>query len=345
MSRLRLLVLVGGLGTLLASGPVLACVAPDRGDQASRTTASTSSAALTLLETAAAVARSRHWTGTQSVVSTRGGMPSYTVMRVSHAPGAGSTLEQLAAEGRGVAPDLIDETLFRLLASHYDLDVVGPVLCDGRRTTLVEAIRPGRTGEAAVAGRFWVDVRTQMVLRRDVLDDTGAVVLSSTYLDLEVTGASPMVAVSHEAPVGERLEDAEVRELVDQGWPIVEHLPTGLELFEARRNGDGVLQLAYSDGLSTLSLFVQRGTLPKRIGGTLREVGGELVHVTSGTPEQLAWAGGGHAWTLVSDAPVSTIEQTVLVLPHVDPPVEGQGMADRVWRGMSRVGGWLNPFT
>ena len=250
----------------------------------------------------------------------------------------------MAGEDRSVTPDLLDETLFSLLASHYALTVVGPALCDGRATTLVEATRPGVTGAGAVAGRFWVDDSTQMVLRRDVLDESGAVVLSSAYTDLRLTGAAPVVAPVGTQTAAERLDDAQLQELAEDGWPVLEHLPSGMELFESLRHEDGVLQLAYSDGLSTLSLFVQRGALPEQTRGSLREVGGELVHATSGTTEQLVWSGGGHAWTLVSDAPDSTIEQAVLVLPHSEPAPEGQGVPDRVWRGMSRVGAWLNPF-
>ena len=44
-------------------------------------------------------------------------------------------------------------------------------------------------------------------------------------------------------------------------------------------------QLSYSDGLSTLSLFVQEGSLPADTGGTLSEIGGSLVHVTSSAPD------------------------------------------------------------
>jgi sigma-E factor negative regulatory protein RseB len=340
--RLRLLLLVGSLGALL-TGTSLACVAPGPEAEA-LTTPSRSADALKLLERAADIARTRAWSGTQSVVSTRGGLPTFTQVRVRHTPGAGSSVEEMATKGATTAPDLLDESLFDLLVSHYDLTVAGPTLCAGRTAVLVLAHRPGRTGVGAVAGRFWVDDATRMVMRRDVLDDSGSVVLSSLYEDLRFTAPQGLLQAAATAPSGTVLDDAGLVALKERGWPIVDHLPSDMELFEALQHDDGVVQLAYSDGLSTLSLFVQEGSLPDDTEGTLREVGGALVHVTPGTPEQLVWSGGGRTWTLVSDAPDSAIEQAVLVLPHADPVVDHEGVPERVWRGMSRVGAWLNPF-
>jgi negative regulator of sigma E activity len=343
VSRFRLLLLIGCFGALVSGGSVLACVAPDPGEPA--TSPARSVTALALLERAATVSRSTSWRGTQNVLSTRGDMPSFDILDVQHHPGAGSTVVGLADSWRTVAPDLIDDAMFALLTRHYDLTVVGARLCGGRHTTLVEARRPGRTGLGAVAGRFWIDRQTHMVWRRDVLDDAGAVVVSSSFTELGFTTAQPSTQPTASAdPSAARLDDHQIQQLIEQGWPIVDHLPSGLELFDVRRHGDGVVQLAYSDGLSTLSLFVQQGALPAGTGGTTREVGGTLVHLTSTAPEQLVWAGGGRTWTLVSDAPDTTIDQAVLVLPHADPPSPHEGMGQRVWRGMSRVGSWLNPF-
>jgi sigma-E factor negative regulatory protein RseB len=343
MSRLRLLLLVGCVGALVSGGSVLACVTPE--PAAAETTPARSVPALDLLERAAAVSRGTSWRGTQTVLSSRGNVPRFEMRTLVHTPGAGTVVEGVADTGRAVTPDLLDADLFALLTRHYDLTVVGATLCGRRPTILVEARRPGFGGAAAVAGRFWIDRATDMVWRRDVLDEEGSVVVSNSFSELQLTTAEPSPLPSlTTAATAAHLADDEVRVLVEQGWPIADHLPSGMELFDALRHDDGVVQLAYSDGLSTLSLFVQEGALPEDTGGTVREVGGGLVHVTSTAPEQLVWAGGGRTWTLVSDAPDATIEQAVLVLPHADPPQDDEGMGDRVWRGMSRVGAWLNPF-
>lgn len=341
MTRLRLLLLLGCLSALVGGSSALACRAPDPTEPV--TSPARSASGLALLERAATVARTTSWRGTQSVVSARGDLPRYQLLTVEHAPGAGSTVVGMAS-GRAVAPDLLDEQLFAVLTRHYDLAVVGDAWCGGRRTVLVEARRPGRTGAAAVAGRFWIDRRTAMVWRRDVLDDNGRVVLSSAFSQLGFTRPTGVAAPPPALPSSTRLGDGELRDLVQDGWPVVDHLPSGLDLFQAQRHPNGVLQLSYSDGLSTLSLFVQQGALPSRTRGSVRDMGGALVHVTSSAPEQLVWAGGGRTWTLVSDAPDTAISQAVLALPHADPPAPHEGLAARLWRGMSRVGAWLNPF-
>ncbi len=342
MTRLRLLLLVACAGALVGVTSAGACVPPDPVEPETHPARSLS--ALALLERAAQVARDTSWAGTQSILSNRGDLPRYELLRVVHTPGAGTVVEGLADNSRSVAPDLLDEDLFELLTRHYDLTVVGGVVLSGRRTLLVEAQRPGETGPSRVAGRFWVDRSTHMVWRRDVLDDEGVMTLSAAFSDLRLTRTVSAPVASPEASTAEHLGDAQLQELIDDGWPLVDHLPGGLEQFDALRHPDGVVQLSYSDGLSTLSLFVQEGALPDGTGGTLSEVGGSLVHVTSSAPLELVWSGGGRTWTLVSDAPESTIEQAVLVLPHADPPVVQEGMGEKVWRGMSRVGSWLNPF-
>jgi negative regulator of sigma E activity len=347
VSRLRLLLLVSGACALLTGGTVFACVAP--GPEAETLPVPSRSAnAMRLLEAAAVVARTRSWSGTQSIVSTRAGEPHFMMLTVHHTPVEGSRVASVVDDSEGIALDLIDDTLFSLLVSHYDVAVVGDTLCNGRRTVLVEARRPGVIGVGGVAGRFWIDELTGLVLRRDILDDGGAVVRSSAFVSLDVEATAPKATAAQVAePAGEKLSDDEVRELVGEGWPLLDHLPSGMEVFDARmlrEDGHDVVQMSYSDGLSTLSLFVQQGVLPANAKGGVRLVGGTLVRVSGTTPEQLVWSGGGHTWTLLSDAPESAVEEAVLVLPHADPPPEHDGMGGRVWRGMSRVGGWLNPF-
>ena len=131
-----------------------------------------------------------------------------------------------------------------------------------------------------------------------------------------------------------------------QGWPIRRSLPGGMDLFQAQlhdRDGAEVLQLSYTDGLSTLSLFVQDGELATEPAGTARPVDDATVWVQPGPPERIVWSGDGHTWTLVSDAPESTVKQALVSLPHT-PRAVADGPSARLWRGMAVVGGWLNPF-
>lgn len=348
MSRLRLLLLLTGLGALLSGGPVSALVAPGP-DGEPLPVAAHSAPALQLLETAAHAARTRAWRGTQQVTSTRDGEPRSTVLQLEHTPGTGSSVRVLSQSDEALAPDLLDEKLLRLLAEHYDLRVVGHGACAGRAAALVDVRRPGRQGAGALAARFWLDRATGLVLRRDLLDEAGALVRSSAFVTMTVAAAQRPAAVTAAplVPTGEHLDDDALGALERAGWPVVRRLPSGFELFEARlhdASGGEVLQLSYSDGLSTLSLFVQEGDLPEDTAGSPRTMGAATVWVSRRTPEQVVWSGDDRTWTLVSDAPESAVEEAVMVLPHLPRPDRDEGVPAKVWRGMSRAGSWLNPF-
>jgi negative regulator of sigma E activity len=353
VSRLRLLLLVTGLGALISGVPAFAGVGPDSGGIA---VAQRSAQAVRLLESAAQTARTASWSGTQHVVSTRAGEPRFTVLQIHHIPGTGSAVRVLSSQDQAVAADSLDEHLLLLLARHYDLRVIADTLCSGRPAHVVEALRPGISGAAALAGRFWIDEATGLLLRRDVLDEDGDIMRTSEFVSLSMAPkASALVPAAYTSggllrPTGRRLDDSQLQVLEAQGWPVASALPAGLELFEARlHDGDSgdVLQLSYSDGLSALSLFVQNGELPRGardVPGSARPMAGNTVWVLPGAAEQVVWAGGGHTWTLVSDAPQSTIVQAVGALPHTPRLAVHDGLARRTWRGMSRVGAWLNPF-
>lgn len=339
--------MLSGLGALMSSGPVYAHDPPDPDHDRPSVTAG-SAQAVGLLESAATAARTLTWSGTQQVVSTRSGEPRLTVLEIQHAPGAGSTVRVLLSQDQAVASDGLDQSLLSLLTRHYDLRVAGDSVCAGHHARVVEARRPGVAGPAGLAGRFWLDAATGLVLRRDVLDEAGSVVRSSAFVSLTVGPSPTATSAAYTAgevrrPTGQLLDDVALASMAADGWPVVHTLPSGLELFEARMHED-VLQLSYSDGLSTLSLFVQAGDLPADPGGNARPMGGGTVWVSPGATERVVWSGDGRTWTLLSDAPGSTVDDTVLVLPHTAAAVTDDGVLDRAWRGMSRVGSWLNPF-
>jgi hypothetical protein len=345
LKRLRLLLLLAGFGALFTGAPVSALVNP--GPEGPTVPVSAQSArAVGLLESAARVARTRSWSGLQHVVSTRAGEPRFTVLQIRHVPGAGSEVHVLYAQQQTVAAaDVLDRKLLVLLARNYALRVVGVQQCSGRSATLVEALRPG---SGVVAGRFWVDEATGLVVRRDVLDERGSIVRSSAFMSLRLDAGTPSAVVAQQVrPTGQRLSDQALAELRATGWTVPESLPAGMDLFEARLHDSDageVLQLSYSDGLSTMSLFVQKGELPAVTTGDERPMGGGTVWVSSGVTERMVWAGAGSTWTLVSDAPESAVDDAVLVLPHGPAVAADEGMLTRTWRGMSRVGAWLNPF-
>jgi sigma-E factor negative regulatory protein RseB len=333
--KLRVAAALTGLGAVVMCPQVHALVPPEPGS--STPAAEPAAPALGLLRAAVRVARERPWSGTQHVVSMVGGTPTVTDVRVEHVPSAESSPE---------ASGLLDDTLLEALSGNYDLRIAAVTTCRGRPARVVEARRPGVVGAAAVAGRFWLDASTGLLLRRDVLQPDGTLLRSSELADVDVGRAAGVTLSASNTlrPAGERLDDAALYSLQKQGWLTPAMLPGGLVLFESRLLEGDVLQLSYTDGLSTLSLFGQRGEVPPTTSGLVRTVGGGTVWESWGEPSRVVWSEHGRTWTLVSDAAPSLIDDVLLVLPHSQAQVRQDGVGPRVWRGMSRVGAWLNPF-
>jgi sigma-E factor negative regulatory protein RseB len=332
--RRRLLAAAVGTGVLLAAAPALGAV-----DVGSAGAESEEARALALLEKAAQAGRQLSYTGTQYVASWHTGSSESALVELEHHPATGSVTP--SGDEPLVATAVLDPRMLGRLSRSYALVVTGPGRCTGRIASVVEARRPG--GE--VAGRFWVDRQTGMLLRREVFDRGGRRVRSSAFLDLDVrpvAQAAPMLAFAARSG-DERPADEAVERLRRDGWLVPEDLPEGFRLFETRRSGE-VLHLAYTDGLSTLSLFAQRGRLGSGDveGFAAEQVGGRPVWVRRAAPERVVWAGGGRVWTLVSDAPEDAVRAAVAALPRDEAPDDG--LRSRLGRGLGRLGGMLNPF-
>ena len=97
-----------------------------------------------------------------------------------------------------------------------------------------------------------------------------------------------------------------------QGWRLPVSLPGGLPLYSAARSTTAagqVLDLGYSDGLSVVSLFVQRGTLAQRPAGWQQiSLPGHRFYVAG---HSIIWAGGGFVYTMLADAPPVVVTRGV----------------------------------
>jgi sigma-E factor negative regulatory protein RseB len=130
-------------------------------------------------------------------------------------------------------------------------------------------------------------------------------------------------------------------------------LPDGFDLVDARVHGTAsasasertppmVLQLAYTDGISVVSLFEQRGRLD---AGSLtawdrqRRAEG-VVYTDRGTPRRMVWSAKGSVYTLVSDDP-GVVDAVMTALP---PPSSPPGVQERLRHGLGRLLSWVNPF-
>jgi sigma-E factor negative regulatory protein RseB len=183
------------------------------------------------------------------------------------------------------------------------------------------------------------------LLRRETFDRAGRLVRSSAFTSVTVGPQAPDVVPAGSST--DQLDPTAIAAMRRAGWHIPAALAGDLELYDARmrtHDGDRVLHLSYSDGLMTLSLFVQRGRLgtTKLAGFTRQQVSGAPVWVRPTTPERVVWGGGGRVFTLLSDAPSETVRAAVVVLPHEKAPKSG--LLARLGRGLARLGSWLNPF-
>jgi sigma-E factor negative regulatory protein RseB len=296
-------------------------------------------AATALLERAVTAGRRLEYRGTQHVTVWRDGVAHRTSAELAHDPATGSVVR-----GRGAHPEadgdtaVLDPRVLDRLAAAYALSVRGPVPCAGRTASLVEA----RRGDGAVAGRLWVDRDSGLLLRREVYDAAGRRARSTALVDLDVAPSRHADRRPARTAARAAAGPGTLERLRAQGWPVAERLPGGFRLLEARRD-EPVLQLAYTDGLSTLSVFVQPGGLEhaRLEGFAPQRVDGWPVTVRRTAPERVVWSDGRHAYTVVSDAPEPAVLAVVAALPH---EADDGGLLGRLQRGAARLAELLNPL-
>jgi sigma-E factor negative regulatory protein RseB len=213
---------------------------------------------------------------------------------------------------------------------------------------VVDALR----SDGTVAGRFWIDRRTGLLLRTDVLDLEGRLARSAAFV--QVTLGNPHRVGTMNVPPGsvepsawpQTLGPTELSDLRRRDWCVRASLPDGLVLYDARMgraNAAQVLQLGYSDGLSTVSVFEQRGRLNagRLHGWQQTRAGGMPVWQQGVFPQRVVWSAGGLVYTVLADAPASEVTDAVSALPHHS---RSPGVWQRVWHGLRRIGSWLDPF-
>ena len=350
----RLLVALVGAGLLLGL-PSTPASPGSPASPAPRATVRPEAQALALLESASRAGRSLTYSGTQYAATWRGEDSGSVLVEVAHDATRGSVVTAPRAPGDDPVPmtATLDPRLLDLLAASYHLAVAAPGRCTGRSADVVEASRPDGT----LGGRFWIDRDSGLLLRREVFDEQGGRIRSSAFVDVQVArgdiaggdiAGRDLAGSARDEPPGPAAGAESVEQLRAAGWQVPAELPEGFRLFDTRLSrpspGQQVLHLAYSDGLSTVSLFSQSGrlgTVPPA-GFVAGQVGERPVWVRRAAPERVVWSGGGRVWTLVSDAPSNAVMAAVGSLPRDRAP-RGGALA-RLGRGSARIVGMLNPF-
>jgi sigma-E factor negative regulatory protein RseB len=327
-------------------------------------------AGVQLLQESAGAGRALSYAGVQIISWWGPAGASTAVVNVTHWSGQGTLLQSVrtsaapggtfVADEPGALPgDVlgITEQTLDLLAANYQVAAAGAGTACGRPAQLVTA----RRGDGTLAARFWLDRATKIPLRRELFDSQAQMITENTFIDLRFSRpgqvgsdqiGSDQVGSDQIGPLaGDRaprpwspLAAADLAALRAADWPLPAQFPGGLALFDARRDDTAagpVVELSYSDGLSSVSLFVQRGDLPRKLTGWHAVVlGGWSVLARDSLGQRLTWVGDGHVLTLIADAPTDTISAAVRALPHD----MQRGFWARMGHGFSRLVSWADPF-
>lgn len=242
----------------------------------------------------------------------------------------------------------LSERALAALAAGHELRTGGDDQVAGRAATVVIAARDGQE-----VAKLWLDDQTGLLLRQDVLDDAGQPRRMAAFLNLTMSdsgststpvaprrsatraiGASglsvPAARASAEneskaasaGPWSDVISPAELTALRTDGWPCPAALAAGYVLLDARRtsmsSGRSTLHLTYGDGLSAVSVFLQRGELDAAglAGLSRRKWGDAEVYVRDGWPEVMVWQGGPTVITAVGDAEPSEFQTILSALPR-----------------------------
>jgi sigma-E factor negative regulatory protein RseB len=278
-----------------------------------------------------------------------------TVTRTLDTGAAFSSQPYLSSDTDGQAPEGVlgvTAPLLQLLERHYLVAYAGAGSAGNRAAQVVEAWR----SDGSIAARFWLDDVTKLPLERQVFDSASHVISQDVFIDVSfaapASGAAPgsvsadgdAISADPQGPWTDPLSRAQLLALRARGWLVPTQLPGGLQLFtgaETRAATGTVLGLGYSDGLSVVSVFEQRGHLAARLDGWRKTtVEGHEVFVAEPDQRSTTWSSRGMVYTVMVDAPDGTVDAVIGVLPHDTP----DGFWKRMSRGIVRLASWANPF-
>ena len=314
--------------------------------------------AVELLAQAARAAIVTSYQGEEVVTRWSNGTRSVLVSNIWHVSG-GQTVTQtldagasfssqpyLSSDTDGQAPEgVLGVTipLVQLLETHYLVAYAGTDSADNRTAQVVEAWR----ADGSLAARFWLDDATKLPLEREVFDSGADMIGRDVIVNVRFAnqGQAPAgAAAADPGPWTAPRSHAQLLALRARGWQVPAQLPGGLSLFtgaETEASTGIVLDLCYSDGLSVVSVFEQRGNLAADLDGWRKTtVDGHAVFVAEPDQRFMTWSSRGMVYTVMADAPAQTVGAVVGALPHDGPA----GFWKRMSRGLGRLAALVNPF-
>lgn len=286
--------------------------------------------ALGVLRRALAAVDQVGYQGVQEVRSRDARGPLAASVVVRSVPGQGGTAEVRDAAGETVATStaaatsagrMPDEGVVHLLAAHHRLGGWSDGRAAGRPAAVVQASR----ADGTVAARWWVDDATGLLLAQQTFDPAGEPLVTAGFAVVEVgppaadLALDPVDVVSSPT-TGTTLTLSNAPQLSQAGWSCEERL-AGLTLVRLRSDGatePGAVHLVYTDGVSTLTVHEQRGSLVASPDGSSWDTG--LGAWTRTGPSNLAsWQSGDRVFTVATDGAASLLAAAVDSLPH-EPP-------------------------
>ncbi len=308
-----------------------------------------------LLAQAATAARDTAYSGVQvSDWWGPAGMSS-SQLDVWHRPGAGIVARSLAPPDDGTDAQLytpgsgdpvvamaMSVKQVDLLLANYQVKYAGAGSAGGRSAQVISVVRPG----GRLAAKFWLDAATKLPLRRELFDTNAHLVSEISLIDLKLgAGAVAGMPAAQGEPWTRQLGTSAIRLLQSKGWPVPPRLAGSLRLFaasEAVNSAGLVVDTSYSDGLSVISLFVERGHLPKSMAGWQQvKLDDHRVFTSDPDDRSIAWTSNGFVFTMISDASASTVRQAfAAALADSRAP----GFWVRLGRGFKRLASLANLF-
>ncbi|MGI9016524.1 MAG: hypothetical protein ACR2HR_05360 [Euzebya sp.] len=193
-------------------------------------------------------------------------------------------------------------------------------------------------GSQQLREQVWVDDLSGVFLRRETFEN-GQPSRSVAYLSLDID--APGTQPSRMDEGREVSSPQQLAALRSAGWLVPAELPGSYELRRVYAHAGIVgmpLQAVYSDGLYSVSLFIQSGRPDLgHLPPGAQEVG-ELsdrraVEWSGQLPSRMVWAGPDQVFTLVGDAPHDEIITIARSLPAAD----SDSLLSRVRTGLRRM--------
>lgn len=190
------------------------------------------------------------------------------------------------------------------------------------RETRVVTVRP--TDSFRYGYRLWLDHATAMPLKVQVAGDDGVVVEQLLFSDISLPERIPESAVQPSVTIDSFTRQRSPRSAPpaqkateSSAWRV-ESLPPGFSLRAVRSQRSGTAgaaleHLVYSDGVASVSVFIEAGVTPMEQGEGPSRVGAANAWTT---------VSGGYLVTAVGEVPVRTVE----AIARSVRPVTGPGL-------------------